>query len=136
MANITLINTAQATGEYQDASLTVSAETKAEVMIIDSITMTMTAAKARWADREPNLYTVTITNDDAANPFDLDTNQVIQFTTDQFPTADVTIDSTSVVVTGNTPDQISVSGGILSMHLKEAIVNGTPTVITFEVNRV
>lgn len=136
MANITLINTAQATGDYLEASTTVSAETKAEVLIIKDIIMTMTASKSRWSDYEPNVYTVTITNNDPDNPFELDENQVIQFETDQFSEADVTIDDESVVVTGNTTEQVAVNAGVLSMHLKGPIASGTPTVITFDVNRV
>lgn len=137
MANITLSNNAEATGKYLNVDGTVlQTQTAVEVIIAADLEITMTASKSIWADFEPNVYTVTITNNDDSNPFDPGDVGYILFETDTFPAASVTIDDSSVIVTGNTKLNASVASGVLSVQLSDPIVNGTDTVITFEVNRV
>lgn len=131
MANLTITNTSTADGVYEDSPLKLTATEAVSVILIEDVTMTMTAAKTRWADRLANQYTVTI-NVAAGSPFDLDSGNVISFATDAFNAA-VVIDKNSVAVSGNTASNIDVTGGVLSLDLTAAIVAGTPTVITFNV---
>lgn len=135
MANLTLTNNADAVGVYDGAAMDLANTQAAVVVLVEDITMTMTAAKTRWADNLANKYTVTITVASGGEPFELDNNSVITFTTDKFDDA-VTIDDSSVVVTGNTPAAIAVTGNVLSLNLTESITDAEPTVITFDVHKV
>lgn len=137
MANLTLTTNSVATGVYAEAPMALKTTEAAVVVLVNDVTIEIEAAKTRWADNLPNLYTVTITNTDTVEPFDLDDAQSIKFETDAFDTAFVTIDTSSVSVSGNSAENIAVSAsGVLSMDLKQAITDAEPTVITFEVNKV
>ena len=120
---------------YDGAAMTLANTQAAVVVLIEDITMTMSAAKTRWADNLPNKYTVTITVTPGGEPLELDGGSVITFTTDKFDDA-VTVDDTSVAVTGNTASGIAVAGNVLSLNLTESITDAAPTVITFDVNKV
>ena len=132
MANLTITNNANALGVYEGAGMELANTQAAVVVLVEDITMTMVAAKTRWADKLANEYTVTITVADGGAPLELDEDSVITFTTDEFDSA-VVVDTDSVQVSGNTPAAIAMSGGKLTMNLTEDIVDGTPTVITFDV---
>jgi len=135
MANLTLTNNAEAVGIYDGAPLELANTQAAVVVLVSDITMTMTAAKTRWADNLANQYTVTITVAPGGEPLELDGSSVITFTTDKFDDA-VTVDDSSVEVTGNTAAAVTVTGNVLSLNLTESITDAEPTVITFDVFKV
>jgi hypothetical protein len=136
MANATLTINSKATGVYDNSPMAVQATEAITVILVEDVVMTISAAKTRWADALPNKYTVTITNTGTMD-FDLQDDDTIHFETDAFNPTLVTIDQSSVAVTGNTPTNIVVSaGGVLSMDLTEAIVKDTPTIITFDINKI
>ncbi|GEM_PF-3858647 len=134
MANLTITNTATTAGVYEGAPMNLAAADAAVVVLVEDITMTIEAAKTRWADKLPNEYTVTIEVAAGGSPLDLDENSVITFTTDKFDDS-VTIDETSVAVSGNTATGIAVADNVLTLNLTSAISDTEPTIITFEVNK-
>lgn len=136
MPNLTLTNTASASGVYDGAPISLAALQAVTVVLVDGLTMTISADKTRWADMNPLTYTITITNN-SSEEFSLDESGVIALSTNTFDPTAVIVDTASVLVAGNQAQNINFTAGVLSLELTQPIAaDGGNAVIMFQVTKI
>lgn len=131
MADITLNNQAGSLGTYNTQSLSLSSAL-VSVIIVDGLTLTMTADKAVWADGALT-YTLTVSNTGGAFPY------VAPVVSDTLDPTLITLVADSVKVGGtalvlDTDYTFDDTTGALSVTLDDIAVAGS-TVLTFQVQR-
>lgn len=132
MPNTVITSNGTTTGLYDGQNITLPTEADVTILLADGLTLTMSVDRTVWVDDNPLNFTVTLTNTS-----ELDFVQPLTFKTNAFDTSVVTIDTSSVVVSGNTAGEVSFTGGVLSVALTENLValSGSAT-ITFQLKKV